>query len=312
MNDFSNHPLYRIHNIDSAMNSLWEFYRRNFLPLFLMSVVMSLVIQYSSTFIDMKDIQSETDPFVMLEKMKVFLVPMLVISLINLLFTTILQHYVIHKPVDSNNNIISSFLKSFRYYIPYLIIIILLSVAGTVAIALGLLVLVVGAFFAIIYVITLYLFILPVMMVERTDIGNTIRRVFSLAHRNFWTNFGWVATFLVLIIVVSVILSGIALLPFAGSFFKSLFNAEGATAAADLTKNPLFFVLTSLANALTLPLLPIFASILYFNGKARGDKGIKEIQPEIQENRDRVRVEDLYSKPYSDDHPENPEKKETV
>jgi len=306
MDNFRNHPLYRIHNIDSAMNSLWEFYRRNFLPLFLMSVVMSLIIQYSSTIIDLKDIQSETDPFVIIEKMKVFLIPMLIISLINLLFTTILQHYIIHRPIDSNNNIISSVLKSFRYYIPYLIIIILLSVTGTIAIALGLFVLVVGAFFAIIYVITLYLFILPVMMVEGTDISSTISRVFSLANRNFWANFGWVATFLILVIVVSVILSGIALLPFAGSFIKTLFNPEEATTAADLTKNPLFFILSSLANALTLPLMPIIASILYFNGKAREDHEKKDIQPVIKE--ERVRVEDLYAKPYSDNHPDNPEK----
>jgi len=105
MDNFRNHPFYRVHNIDSAMNSLWEFYRRNFLPLFLMSFAMSLVIQYASTFIDLRDIQSETDPLVMLEKMKVFFVPMLIISLINLLFTTMLQHYIINKPVDGSNSV---------------------------------------------------------------------------------------------------------------------------------------------------------------------------------------------------------------
>ena len=126
MDNFNNHPLFRVHNIDSAMNSLLEFYRHNFLPLFVMSFVMSLVIQYSSTFIDLSDIQSETDPFVIIEKMKVFFVPMLIISLINLLFTTIIHHYIIFRPVDPDSNIISSVVKSFRYYIPYLFIIIML------------------------------------------------------------------------------------------------------------------------------------------------------------------------------------------
>lgn len=310
MNDFSNHPLYRVHNIDTAMNSLWEFYRRNFVPLFLMSVVMSGIMQYASTFIDLKDIQSETDPFVIIEKMKIFLIPMLLISLVNLFFTTILQHYIIYTPIDSNNNIFSSFLRSFRYYIPYLIIIVLLSIVGMMAIVLGLFVLIVGAIFALIYVMTLYLFILPVMMAEGTDIGNTIKRVFLLTHRNFWANFGWVATFFILVIVISVILSGIALLPFAGNFFKTLFNPEEASGTADLSKNLLFFILTSLVNALTVPLMPIFATILYFNGRAREDQGKKEIQQEIHQ--ERVRVEDLYAKPYSDDHPDNPEKKGNV
>jgi hypothetical protein len=308
MNDFSNHPLYRIHNIDSAMNSLWEFYKKHFLALFLISLVVSLVMQYASTFMDLKDIQTETDPFAMLEKMKIFLVPMLVISLLNLLFTTILQYYIIYNPVDSSNTVINSVLKSFRYFIPFLIIMIMLSFAGAIAIVLGLFALVVGAVFAAIYIMTLYLFVLPVMITEGPDIGNTISRVFSLTHRNFWANFGWVATFIILLIVISLILSGIILLPFSGSFFKTLFKPEDTTAIADLAKNPVFYILSSIVNALTMPLMPIFASILYFNGKAREDKKVQEYQPVT--NDDRVRVEDLYAKPYSDDHPDNPEKKE--
>jgi hypothetical protein len=53
--------------------------------------------------------------------------------------------------------------------------------------------------------------------------------------------------------------------------------------------------------------MPIFACILYFNGKAGED----QIEPIIASDPDnnRVKVEDLYAKPYSDDHPENPEKK---
>ena len=49
MDQFSSHPLYRRHNIDSAMSSLWEFYKKKFLSLFVISLVMSLVIQYAST-----------------------------------------------------------------------------------------------------------------------------------------------------------------------------------------------------------------------------------------------------------------------
>jgi hypothetical protein len=53
--------------------------------------------------------------------------------------------------------------------------------------------------------------------------------------------------------------------------------------------------------------MPIFACILYFNGKAGEDqiKPVHTVDPES----DRVKVEDLYAKPYSDDHPDNPENK---
>ena len=74
MDQFSNHPLYRQHNIDSAMNSLWEFYKKKFLSLFLMSLVMSLVIQYASSMVNLKELSSITDPMLMLEKIKLSIV----------------------------------------------------------------------------------------------------------------------------------------------------------------------------------------------------------------------------------------------
>jgi hypothetical protein len=55
MDQFSNHPLYKRHNIDSAMNSLWDFYKKRFISLFIISFAMSLVLQYISTFINLQD-----------------------------------------------------------------------------------------------------------------------------------------------------------------------------------------------------------------------------------------------------------------
>jgi len=307
MDQLSNHPLYKKHNLDSVMNSLWEFYTKNFWVLFIVSATMSLFIQYFSSMIDMKDIQQTTDPLVMLEKMKGYVMPFTVVMLVNLLFTIILQHYIIFKPLDSSNTIFVSFYKSLTYFIPYLIVMILLAAFGIMAMVLGVLMLVVGMFFAIIYVMALYMFILPLMITEGINIGNVIKRSFQLTHRNFWPNMGWVSVFLIILIVVSVILSGIILIPFTGSFLKTLFNPEEATAVFDMAKNPVFIILSALINGLTFPLMPIFALILFFNGIA-GENQKSEIKEDPSEPA-RVRVEDLYAKPYSDDHPDNPETK---
>ena len=118
---------------------------------------------------------------------------------------------------------------------------ILLAFAGSFAIVLGIFVLVVGVFFSLLYVMTLYLIILPTMMVEGPDIGNTISRTFKLAHRGFWSNIGWVSVFLILLIVISVILSSIILLPFSGSFLRVLFNPENADSLIDLVKKSSIF-----------------------------------------------------------------------
>ena len=307
MDLFSTHPLYRRYNIDSVMSSLWEFYKKMFMSLFIISLVMSLVMQYASTMVNMKELSAITDPMLLLEKIKGFIIPILVISLINLFFTTILQYYIIFNPVNAENTIFTSIVKSLKYFIPYLIIMVLLAFAGTIAIILGIFVLIIGAFFAMLYVVTLYLFILPVMMVEGANIGSTITRTIKLTHKNFWSNIGWVAVFIIIMLVISVVFSGIILLPFTGSFIKTIVNPEDASKLVDVTSKPLFIILSAIVSAFTLPVMPIFACILYFNGKA-GEEQIQPITTIVPEN-NKVRVEDLYAKPYSDDHPENPEKK---
>ena len=306
MEQFNNHPLYRRHNIDSAMSSLWGFYKKKFLPMFIISLIMSLVIQYASTLVNLNELSTVTDPMVMLEKIKGLIVPILVISLINLFFTTILQYYILYNPLNPENNIFVSAVKSLKYFIPYLIIMVLLAFAGSIAVVLGIFVFIIGVFFSILYVMTIYLFILPVMMVEETNIANTIGRTIKMAHKNFWSNIGWVAVFILILVVVSIILSGLILLPFTGSFVKTIVNPAEASKLLDVTTSPLFIIISAIVGALTFPLMPIFASILYFNGRAVEDQA-QVITPVNPEN-DRVRVEDLYAKPYSDDHPDNPEK----
>jgi hypothetical protein len=256
--------------------------------------------------VNMKDLAITTDPKIFLEKIKGFLVPILIISLINFLFSTILHYYVINNPVDRTTTVFVSIVKSLKYFIPYIIMMILLAFAGTIAMVLGVFVLIIGVFFAVLYVVTLYLFILPVMIVEGINIGSTITRTFSLTHKNFWSNIGWVAVFIILMLVVSVLFSAIIYLPFTGSFLKTLLHPEN-TNLVDLNTKPVFIILSSLVSALTMPVVPIFASILYFNGKAREEQ-VQKFTP--VEPDDKVRVEDLYAKPYSDDHPDNPEKKE--
>ena len=185
MDQFNYHPLCKKHNIDSAMSSIWDFYKQRFLSIFLISFVMSLVLQYASSFTNIKDISTVNDPMVMLGMLKDVLVPILIISIINLFFNVVLQYYIIYNPLNKENTIFVSLKKSLNYFIPYLILIILLSFVGSIAIVLGILALVVGVFFSIAYIMTLYLFILPVMMIEGPNIGNTISRTINLAHRNF-------------------------------------------------------------------------------------------------------------------------------
>lgn len=305
MAEITGHPLYRIHTIDSAMNSLWEFYKKKFPVLFIISLIVSLLTQYISTRINFTELQTITDPQEMLLRMREYVVPMLLITVLNLFFTTVIHYYVIYNPLSPENTPIRCSINSLSYFLPYLVIIILLAFFGSILLVLGLAALIVGAFLAALYILTIYMFILPVMMVEGPNIGNTITRTIRLSHRNFWSNAGWTAVFLVIIIVISVIFSGLILLPFTGSFMKVFSNPEEAAAIPELTSNPAYIILTSVVNAFVFPLLPIFASILYFNGRAREDQAAEEETYNGPDNK--VKVEDLYAKPLPEEDPEKNE-----
>ena len=305
MEQIKEHPLYRKHNIDSAMNALWEFYKTRFVALFLISLGMSLVQQYATMFIDFKDLQTTTDIELIMEKLKAMLIPMLIITVISLLFTTILHYYVLHKPIYPQCNIFICIIKSLKYFLPYIVMMIILAFVGSIAVILGIFALIIGVFFSITYIAMISMFILPVMMVEDTNIGISIMRIVKLSHANFWSNMGWTAVFLILIIIISIVLSGIVLIPFAGSFIKTMANPEDTSRIMDLTTDPIFLFLSSAVNALTLPLLPIFAYILYFNGKAREED--VDLPVYGDNNGGRVRVEDLYASPRIEEDTETAE-----
>ncbi len=273
MENISSHPLYSRHNLDSAMSSLWNFYRGRFIILFIISLVMSLIMQFISSSIDFSELTYITDPEEMLNKMRDFIWPIIIVSLLNLLFTTILHYYIIYNPIDCEETIFVSSYKALKYFIPYLIIIILFAFFGSIALILGLFALIIGIFFVALYMVTLYLFFLPVLMVEGTNIGHAIRRSFNLTHKGFWSNMGWTAVFILILIVISLILSMLIMIPFSGSFFKMFANPVDAANVTNFITNPLYIILGALANAIVFPLLPIYATILYFNGRAKEEEG---------------------------------------
>ena len=306
MDQIKDHPLFRKHNIDSAMNSLWEFYKSRFVALFLISLVMSLILQYATTLINLKELSTISDPTVFLEKIKGYIFPLIILMVVSLFFSNILHYYILYKPLDNSQNIFVCLLKSLKYFPPYIIIIILLAFVASFAIALGIIVLIIGVVFSIAYIAMISFFILPVMMTEGINIGGTISRVVKLSHSNFWTNMGWTAIFLILLIIISIVLSGIVLIPFAGSFIRTFANPEDTSRIMNLTTDPIFLFLSSAVNALTLPLYPIFGFIIYFNGRAREEE--IRLPSSGDDTGQRVRVEDLYARPRIEENQDSGEK----
>ena len=295
MNQISKHPLYRKYDLDSAMRSLWSFYKSRFIALFIISLAMSLITQYISTRINISQFQNITDPEEILALVRSMSLPLIGLAAISLWFSTIYHYYVLFKPLDDSCNIFVCIWKSLRFIFPYFIIIILFAFAGSFVLVAGLLALIIGVFFAALYLGMISLFILPVMITEGTDIGRVIVRTIKLSHRNFWSNLGWSAVFFLLYIVIALFLSGLIMAIFSGNFLSILSHPEEANNLSDIFNTPLYIILSAAVNALLLPLIPIFGFILYFNGRAMEESFDRT--PDNEELDNKLKIEDLYALP---------------
>ncbi len=136
-------------------------------------------------------------------------------------------------------------------------------------------------------------------MIENNSIGDTINNSIKLAHKRFWPNIGWVAVFIILLAVVSFILNALIMIPFGGSFMKSITSPENAGEVLNISSRPSFIILHSLASALTMPLFPIFSLVLYFNARSGAGSSISS-DKRGNDKEGKVTIEDLYADPKKD------------
>lgn len=266
MADFSNHPLRKRYSLDTAMSEIWDFYKKWFVPLFIIAFVSSLVTNIIGSKIDISGIQPMQDPAEMLEVIKPFAGTYFMVFFVGIIFFLILQYFIIIKPVDEEQASAGLVIKGMgRFLVPMLVVYIVLSAFAVIAVMLGVIALIIGAFFAMFYVMIFFSLAAPVMMIENRSIAGTITRIFSLGHKKFGINFGWVSLFVLLLLIISLVISAIVLIPFTGGILKTILNPESAGDILDYSQKPIYLLFSSLAGALTAPLFPIFSLVLYFN-----------------------------------------------
>ena len=289
MNNYQNHPLAGASDLDSAMTKLWSFYKKYFIGLYIISVIMALLSSLVTSGLDLTAMQGITDPQEMFELMKGMAGPYAVLMLISLVFAVLLHAWVLEKPLGEPDFTASFLKKSLVTLIPYLVVMIVFTIIAAVLTTIGMILLVLPAFFAIFYIATVMIFALPLTLVESRNPVTVVTRSFKLAHSHLWPNMGWVVVILLILIVAALVLGAITMLPFTGSFIKSMTNPDEAGAMLEMSRNPLYIGLSSLMTSLVTPVLPILAFILYFRN--RGDEVLAEITTDVEPS---VKVEDLY------------------
>jgi hypothetical protein len=289
MNTYQNHPLAGAVDLDSAFNKLWSFYKKYFVGLYLISVAGSLLSSLFVSGIDLASLQATTDPVEMLEKMKGFAGPYALTILVSLVIGVLLHAWVLDKPAGEPGFITTILRSSLVALVPYLIAMIIFGILTVLLVSVGLVLLVLPGLFAIFYMVTVGLFVMPVTLVETRNPFEMLSRSFRLTHRNLWPNMGWVVVVILIMIVVAMVLGALVMLPFTGTFIKSMTNPEEAGAMLEMTRNPLYIGLSALTGGLVTPVMPILAFLLYFRNRA------EEVVIEVTTDNDNsVKVEDLY------------------
>ncbi len=291
MYNYQNHPLTGATDLDSAMTMLWSFYKKYFIGLYLISVVLSVLSSLITAGIDINAFQSTTDPAEMLALLKGMAGPYLMIVLVSLLTGVFLHTWVLEKPKGDPSFVSSLFKMSLTALVPYLAAMFIFSVIAVVLTSVGMMLLILPGLFALFYICTVMMFAMPVTLTETRNPFTVISRSFSLAHRNLWPNMGWVAVIILILVIISLVIGALTTLPFTGSLISSLTNPEEASSMLDLAKNPVYIGITALTSSLVTPVLPILAFILYFRNS--NDEEPVTIDSEADSS---VKVEDLYPK----------------
>jgi len=292
MQNYQNHPLAGARDLDSAMIRLWAFYKKYFIGMYIISVISALISNLITSTLDTNALMQATgDPELLVSMMKEMALPYSLIMAVSFVFTVILHAWVLGRPLDENYGVVDTLKDSAGAFFPFLLAAIVMGLGGVMLIGIGFVMLVLPGLFAMFYFITVFIFALPLALAETRNTATIIGKSFHLAHKNLWPNMGWVVVVALIMVIASMIVSGIIMLPFTGTFVKSLANPEEASALLEMSKSPLYIILSSLAGALITPVFPILAFILYFRNS-------EEIPQVIIDRADdgRVKVEDLYPK----------------
>ncbi len=289
MNTYQNHPLAGAVDIDSAFNKLWSFYKKYFVGLYIISVVGSLLTSMAVAGLDLASLQTTTDPEEMLKIMKGMAGPYALALLVSLVLGVLLHAWVLDRPAGEAGFTSALLRRSLVALVPYLAAMIIFGVLTMMLVSIGIVLLVLPGLFAIFYMATVGLFVMPVILAETRNPLEALTRSFRLTHKNLWANMGWVVVVILIMIVAAMVLGAIVMLPFTGSFIRSIANPEEAAAMLEMTRNPVYIGLSSLTGGLVTPVMPILAFLLYFRN--RGEEVTVEV---TTEGDNAVKVEDLY------------------
>ena len=160
----------------------------------------------------------------------------------------------------------------------FLILSAIILIAG---IFIGLIAVIVGSLVAVAYLGTVMMSGGAVIVAEEKNAIETIGRIFSLTHKDFWSALGVVVLFVLIMLLISLVLSAIIAIPVIIMFFGNLNDSGSILEALNLKMYDLgiwVVILNSIVSALTYPLYAILSVVLYFKLKYSEDHNRVSLQ----------------------------------
>ncbi|UCG26688.1 MAG: hypothetical protein JSV24_06815 [Bacteroidales bacterium] len=285
MDNYQNHPLYQPMDFEALFTQTFNIYKKHFGWLFLYSFFGILLMSMMIFATDFKDIFTY-DFFYNPGEIGGFLGRLFLILLVMFVGYAILylfiHYFIIQKYTDPGQSHLVIFGDAVRKYaLPYILILIIVIIILTVSMTIGVFLLVIGMFVALCYFGTIFLPITPILIVEKKDPLTTISRSFKLGHLDFWPTLGALIVMYIVVMVASMILGAITLAPFAVDFFKFM-NPDAVSEMLEGGESlfsfltPGFILVSAVTNAITFPVIPIFAVLVYFKLKYKEDQVVSD------------------------------------
>lgn len=281
MDNYKNHPLYRSMDFEALFSQTFSIYKKHFIWLILYSFIGIILLSMMIFATNLEEILS-IDFINYPQEIGKFLGSLFLIGFLMFIGYAILylfiHYFIIYKYAEPELSHLSMFGDAVKKFaLPYILIVFIITVIIAVSSVIGIFLLIIGMFVALCYFGTIFLPITPILIIEKKDPISAISRCFQLGHLDFWPTLGGLIVMYIILMVVSLILSAITMAPFAVDFFR-LMSPE---AILEMMENgeslfsfvtPTFILVSSITNAITFPVIPIFATLVYFKLKHREDQ----------------------------------------
>lgn len=275
MFDLTKHSLYKRMEADSVLSNIFNIYLKKFPVLIIFSFIAAFLIQmtfYQLGFFELSKINNTNDLIgEILSMRKEIIIASLVYFFIYGILISVLINYIIKidlNPAVTIGSVVTESIKKFSIHLVFFLLIAsLMIILGSV---IGMLILYIGFFVALPYLGTGLVSGPAVIVAEEKNAIETIRRSFSLVHKDFWATLGTLVLFFLIMILISFVLSAIMAIPFAIKFIDNFHETGHLLESLNVQLYDIGIwtvVINSIVSALIYPFYAILSVVLYFKLK---------------------------------------------